>query len=80
MFLTAEPERRLRGFGKTATLDEEQIRVAEEYLLDVLSAANAQMELKHFMSLEYRLQVQKQNGSALDLPPTSYSIRNRMGT
>ena len=36
--LTADPEKSLRRFGKSVTLDEEQLKVAEEYLVNVLSA------------------------------------------
>ena len=47
-------------FGKTATLDEEQLKVAEEYLVNVLSASNG---VKTFDEL--RVQVHKKTGSAL---------------
>ena len=38
--LTADLEKSLRSFGKTATLDKEQLKVAEEYFINVLSASN----------------------------------------
>ena len=69
--LTADPEKSLCNFGKTAILDEDQLKVAEEYLVNVLSSSNG---VKTFDEL--RVQVHKKTGSALGLPPTSYSIRN----
>ena len=38
--LTADPEKSLCNFGKTAILDEDQLKVAEEYLVNVLSSSN----------------------------------------
>ena len=69
--LTADPEKSLCNFGKTAILDEDQLKVAEEYLVNVLSSSNG---VKTFDEL--RVQVHKKTDSALGLPPTSYSIRN----
>ena len=72
--LTAEPERRLHSSGKTATSDEEQIKVAEEYLVDVLLPAIGVQTFD-----ELRVQVHKRRSELVLLLiklPTSYSIRN----
>ena len=70
--LLAHPEQVLKDFGKTALLDELQIEKAEEYLVKVFSGNNA--AVKTFDEL--RVIAYKRNGSALDLPPTSHSIKN----
>ena len=69
--LKADPTN-LKDFGKTVILDDEQIKTAEQYLVNVSSSTKGKVSTFD----ELRVLTYKRTGSALNLPPTSASVIN----
>ena len=72
--LAANPVVTLPTFGDSLTLRECEIDEAEAYLVRVYSSAPKTVTDKTFDALRYEMY--KKNMSVLQLPPTSYSVRN----
>ena len=71
--LNAKPEVMLKEFGEKITLDEDEVQIAEEFLVRVASSCRAACPAKTFDEL--RVLTWKRTSSVLELEPTSHSIR-----
>ena len=67
--LNADPVTHLKSFGEYPTLDEQQIREAEKYIIRVFDNKS---DAENFDKLRYL--THRKTNSVFELPPTSYSI------